>query len=174
VPKLTSATAAKRRAAILDAARRCFARKGFSATTIADLRAESDLSTGGIYTHFPNKHAIVSALGSQLTEGRAESQVDLLSAFDHLQSDAGETDARVDLHMWAEASADPMLHRLVFEGFDRMATQFAALESYAGDPAGQQLLEALIIGLEVQRALGRPPRPELRSRLAALVLRGLP
>ena len=35
-------------------------------------------------------------------------------------------------------------------------------------------LEALILGLEVRRALGRPPHPELRRRLAVLLREGLP
>lgn len=161
---------AARRAAILDAARRCFARKGFAATTIADLKAESGLSTGGIYTHFPDKHAIVEALGSQLTEGEP---TNLLAAYDHLRSDAGEEDARIDLHLWAEASADPTLHAAVTRSMDAVRIELSEGPG-GGDPAAVALLEALALGLEVQRALGREVPPEARERLARILSEGLP
>jgi AcrR family transcriptional regulator len=55
-------TAAVRRRAILDAALRCFADKGYAATWIQDVRELSGASTGSIYHHFGNKEGLAAAL----------------------------------------------------------------------------------------------------------------
>jgi AcrR family transcriptional regulator len=51
-----------KRTAILNAAKSLFAKKGFNATSISDLRRESGFSTGTIYTYFNSKEDIVSAI----------------------------------------------------------------------------------------------------------------
>ena len=45
----------RRRTEILDAALRCFDRRGVTATTIEDIRAESGASIGSIYHQFTSK-----------------------------------------------------------------------------------------------------------------------
>ena len=152
MPRLTPAAREARRQTILDAARRCFAREGFAATTIADLCEEAGVSAGGIYTHFENKHAIAAAIGSDVTSGDPGS-VDLAAMAEHLAGPDGEQDARLDLQLWAESLRDDELHRMVVESMDafrRSATELLA------DPATVSVLEALVLGAEVQRALGRP------------------
>jgi len=52
----------QRRKQILDAAMRCFIRKGYHATTIDDITRESDLTKGGIYWHFKSKWNIYLAM----------------------------------------------------------------------------------------------------------------
>jgi AcrR family transcriptional regulator len=52
----------RRRSTILDAALRCFTRRGLAATTIADVRQASRTSTGSIYHHFRSKEELASAL----------------------------------------------------------------------------------------------------------------
>lgn len=49
---------------IVEAASRCFARKGYAGTTIADIEREAGYSprAGGIYRHFPSKRAILEAV----------------------------------------------------------------------------------------------------------------
>ena len=47
-----------RRQAILDAARDCFFRDGFEATTISQIAEEVELSTGTLYLYFKNKEEI--------------------------------------------------------------------------------------------------------------------
>jgi len=44
--------------ALLDAATRCFARSGYSGTSLDHIAAEAQLSRGGIYAHFPTKLAL--------------------------------------------------------------------------------------------------------------------
>jgi AcrR family transcriptional regulator len=51
-----------RRQDILDAALRCFAEKGFGATTMADIRRASGASIGSIYHHFAGKEQLAAAL----------------------------------------------------------------------------------------------------------------
>jgi len=47
-----------RRQQILDAAMRCYSRKGYHATTMEDITHESGLTKGGIYWHFSSKWQI--------------------------------------------------------------------------------------------------------------------
>src|ERR1051326_4445106 len=62
MPKISPDHRAARRQSILDAARRCFLRKGFHATSMQEIQAEADLSAGGIYIYFKSKEEIVEAI----------------------------------------------------------------------------------------------------------------
>ena len=53
---------ARRRAEILDAALACFTEKGFTATTMADVKHASGASIGSIYHHFASKEELAAAL----------------------------------------------------------------------------------------------------------------
>src|SRR6187402_3962293 len=55
MPKVTEKYREARRDEIALAAIRCLERKGVRETSIADIVAESGLSTGAIYSHFTNK-----------------------------------------------------------------------------------------------------------------------
>ncbi|HEY0756768.1 MAG TPA: TetR/AcrR family transcriptional regulator [Ktedonobacteraceae bacterium] len=57
-----SAPKESRRQAILEAALTCFASKGFTETTMEDIRKLSGASTGSIYHHFSNKEMLARAL----------------------------------------------------------------------------------------------------------------
>jgi AcrR family transcriptional regulator len=48
-----------KRLAILAAAKRLFAARGFASTSVSDLAGEVDLPVGSIYTYFDNKEAIL-------------------------------------------------------------------------------------------------------------------
>jgi AcrR family transcriptional regulator len=50
------------RTAILDAALACFTDAGYEQTTIARIRAQSGVSNGALFHHFPTKQAIADAL----------------------------------------------------------------------------------------------------------------
>jgi AcrR family transcriptional regulator len=62
VPKIAAEELAARRGAILDAARRAFARHGFEGATVRVLEAETGLSRGAIFHHFRDKEALFLAL----------------------------------------------------------------------------------------------------------------
>src|SRR5438105_4898115 len=62
MPRLTARTRDARRQQILAAARRCFTRNGFQATSMQDILAEAGLSAGSVYSHFTAKDEIITAI----------------------------------------------------------------------------------------------------------------
>src|SRR2546425_484894 len=58
----TAGPAPSRRDAILSAALGCFVRRGYTATTIEDIRRASGASVGSLYHHFGGKDRIAAAL----------------------------------------------------------------------------------------------------------------
>lgn len=73
-----SPTTESRRQAILEAALTCFASKGFTETTMEDIRRLSGASTGSIYHHFANKEMLARAL---YLEGRSSLNAALSASF---------------------------------------------------------------------------------------------
>lgn len=67
MPRVSEAHLERRRQQILDAARRCFARKGFYETSMQDVFAESGLSAGAVYRYFKSKDELVTALATETT-----------------------------------------------------------------------------------------------------------
>ncbi|WP_375485398.1 TetR/AcrR family transcriptional regulator [uncultured Jatrophihabitans sp.] len=65
MPKVTAQYLDDRRNQILDAARTCFARNGFHATSMQDLFTESGLSAGAVYRYFPSKAEMVLAIAEE-------------------------------------------------------------------------------------------------------------
>lgn len=57
-----------RRKQILDAAKRVFHNKGFSATTVEDICQEAELSPAAMYLYFKNKDDLYASLNLQLLE----------------------------------------------------------------------------------------------------------
>lgn len=62
MPKVSSAHLAARRRQIMDAARVCFARRGFHQATIQDICQAAGLSPGAVYRYFAGKEALIAAL----------------------------------------------------------------------------------------------------------------
>ena len=52
----------RRRADILETARRLFAERGFAGTEMENIRRAAGLSRGGLYHHFGNRRAVLNAL----------------------------------------------------------------------------------------------------------------
>lgn len=152
-----------RRRAILTAAKRCFARKGFHATTITDICKEAGVSAGGLYTHFEHKHAIVEAMGREVTEHPEPVGFDAMTS--KLESEEGELDARLNLQLWAASSGDDDLGAMVHDALDALR---ASLADSGHDPVHAALLETLILGLTTQRALGRELPSDLDELLSVL------
>ncbi|MGI5499345.1 TetR/AcrR family transcriptional regulator [Lentzea sp. CA-135723] len=57
------------------AARRVFARQGYTATKITDITAEAGRATGGIYRYFDSKAAVLRALADDFLQARHENVV---------------------------------------------------------------------------------------------------
>jgi AcrR family transcriptional regulator len=70
MPKVSEAHRSARRAEIARAALRCFTRKGFQATSMADIIAESGLSAGAIYGHYKSKEELIELAIGDVLDGR--------------------------------------------------------------------------------------------------------
>lgn len=72
MPKVSPEQLAARRAEILAAARRAFARHGYEGATVKVLEAETGLSRGAIFHHFRDKDALFLALAEDDAAQMAE------------------------------------------------------------------------------------------------------
>jgi AcrR family transcriptional regulator len=72
MPKVTQQHRDARREQILAAARRCFLRDGFHATSMQDLFAEAGLSSGAVYSYFASKDDMIVAIAEQNMRGVTE------------------------------------------------------------------------------------------------------
>jgi AcrR family transcriptional regulator len=113
-----------RRRQILDAARRCFIRNGFHATSMQDVLAEAGLSAGAVYRYFKGKDDIIAAIaGEALAEvatrfeahdGAEEPPglddiVDLVLQAEKPPLEGSPESARLLVQIWAEALRSPAL-----------------------------------------------------------------
>lgn len=62
MPRVSQEHLDARRQQILDAARRCFVRNGFHATSMQHIFAEAGLSAGAVYRYFTSKDEIIGAI----------------------------------------------------------------------------------------------------------------
>jgi TetR/AcrR family transcriptional regulator, transcriptional repressor of aconitase len=65
MPKVSQQHRDARREQILAAARRCFLRDGFHATSMQDLFAEAGLSSGAVYSYFASKDDVIVAIAEE-------------------------------------------------------------------------------------------------------------
>jgi len=114
--------AEKRRAQIVDAARQCVVRRGFHASTIADIAATAKMSVGLIYRYFENKDAIALAIVESVVNrrnaGPMPHQPDELSAgFAQLILSEPPPDQREDqmllLEVHVEATRNPVVAQII-------------------------------------------------------------
>jgi AcrR family transcriptional regulator len=131
MPKVSEAHLERRRQQILDAARACFVRKGFHATSMQDVFRESGLSAGAVYRYFKSKDDIVRAIAGQKVEQFGTLMSGMLSedpplgldemmarvadfAADHLD---GDGTLRLAPQAWALALYNPEIRTAVQEIF---------------------------------------------------------
>lgn len=190
MPKVTEAHSAARRQQIIDAAYRCFARKGFHQASMRDIYEEAKLSPGAVYHYFPSKDAIIQASfefdydRSLALFATATASDDPLKAlheliaffFQGLDGAAALGAGRVNVQGWGEALVNPPLR----ETLQRVMTQYlVALTQIVrrAQAMGQfdpsldpqalgRILLSLYYGLELQKALD--PALEVASYAAAV------
>ncbi|MGI8772380.1 MAG: TetR/AcrR family transcriptional regulator [Acidobacteriaceae bacterium] len=164
-----------RRTHILDAARVCFLRDGFHATSMQDLLRKTGLSAGAFYRYFPSKESLVlaiamttlaeisSVLDAASTEGPPPLR-DALRRVMHAmeQIDIRHGTPRIAVQLWGEAQRNPELSKVMTEAFSSVVDWFegvvAAQQTHGNLPAASarnraRVLAGLVQGFMVQRAL---------------------
>lgn len=139
MPKVTEDYLDTRRKQIIDAAYRCFARKGIHQTTMRDIYAEAGLSAGAIYHYFSSKEEIIEASfvfdfqrGLPVFEEAAQNP-DPLEAISRLldffytglESAASLGADRVNIQGWAEALINPRLLAPLHETLQAFSDQLS-------------------------------------------------
>ena len=132
MPKVSEEHAAARREQILSAAQRCFARKGFHATSMNDVFAEAGLSAGAVYSYFKSKDDIIVAMAERavrmiipffdevLAEEPAPALEDVLRRDAVRRQERVAGPASVAPQVWAEATHNPALRPAVTGNMRRM------------------------------------------------------
>lgn len=197
MPKVTEAHSAARRQEIIDAAYRCFARKGFHQTTMREIYAEANLSPGAIYHYFDSKDAIIRASfefdsqrgmalfeAARLRDDPIQALRELIDFFYRgLESAAALSAPRVNVQGWGEALVNPPLHDTLRQVFDQnlealkqiiFTAQARGEINPALDPATvARILLSLYYGLELQLALyGKVDVEQYAAAVKTLLLSG--
>jgi AcrR family transcriptional regulator len=177
MPKVTQEYRDARREQILAAARRCFARDGFHATSMQDLFLESGLSSGAVYRYFASKDDVIIAIAEdnfqdvvELIDSLAKEDPDrsvgsvlanILAIIENKHAEAGLGGLAV--LVWAEALRNPALAEQFTALLLRLRTGLAAVvREQPGRPAGRSpealsaLLASIIPGYILQLALLGP------------------
>jgi AcrR family transcriptional regulator len=194
MPRVSEEHLAARRRQILDAARACFARNGFHATSMQDVVAESGLSMGAVYRYFASKDELIQAIAEEVVGmlvGEVDALIDArpLPALTEVMDDVlriVETQAgpdgvvRMAIQVWGEALRDPRLSELLARVYPRFRSAFVRLAAQARAegqlPAGTEpeqvglVLFGLVPGYFVQLILvGGVSRGDYLAGLAALL-----
>lgn len=183
MPRVSDQHLAARRQQILDAARSCFVRNGFHATSMQDVIGEAGLSVGAVYRYFPSKTDLVTAIAEEvageiagaLAELRATPDLSLMQTMERALAMADARAGpdgilRLALQVWAEALRDPAVSALVTRVLGLVRTGFGQLARRAMEtgelPAGTDpdatgaALFSLFLGYGLQRVLTGAPDPE--------------
>lgn len=124
----------EKRAEILAASERCFARSGFHGATIAQICDEAGISPGHLYHYFTSKEAIIGAntnAGLEYVKARfAEINGDedpirsLIAEFERLRA-LNRTKSGVLLDVLAEAARNPVIREILQETSEAMCRLLA-------------------------------------------------
>lgn len=176
MPRVSAEHLEARRTEILEAAWRCFGRKGFHRTTMRDICAEAELSPGAVYRYFQGKDELIRAVadeGRRLGAGRmvapdeAGAPLDALGgSLDRFLAVLADPEClpsiRIDVRLCAEALHEPRVRKAVLENLDNLFRLFAARVREAQEEgavdadleprAVGRVLVALFQGLELQKA----------------------
>lgn len=117
----------ERRAEILAAAERCFARRGFHGATIAQICVEAKISPGHLYHYFESKETMIAAIvqsGVAYTQTRltelAQGKTDAISAVVAELAKLRGGGSGVFLDVLAEAVRDPGVGGILKEASETM------------------------------------------------------
>jgi AcrR family transcriptional regulator len=137
MPRLSQRTRDARRQQILTAARSCFTRNGFQATSMQDIFAAAGLSAGAVYSHFTGKDEIITAIGEEVIEKitsaagvalRGDEPPALDEVLERVFATLQQTDiAPIAVVVWGEAIRDPALGQRLSALYRDLAGHFTQL-----------------------------------------------
>lgn len=176
MPRVSAEHLAARRQQILDAARRCFVRDGFHATSMQQVITEAGLSVGAVYRYFPSKGDLIAGIADQMAASIAAQLRSLAEAPDRSLTDVmegaiGVVDANagpdgvlpVAVQVWAEAQRDPKLAALTRRVYNQIIDVYVRLAERAvargelpagADPAAVgPALGAIVVGYGLLKML---------------------
>jgi AcrR family transcriptional regulator len=147
MPRVSEAHLAARRRQILDAARACFARNGFHATSMQDVVVESGLSMGAVYRYFKSKDDLVQAIAEEVVGmlvGEIDHLIDarplppLTEVLDGVlavvEAQAGPDGVvRMAIQVWGESLRNQRLSDLLARVYPTIRAAFVRLATRARD-----------------------------------------
>ena len=188
MPRVSDEYMASRREEILAAAKSCFAREGFHATSMRDIYRECGLSPGGVYNHFVSKEEIVRVLGEErLREAREHREAlelieDPIEALRLLAAGTREElvreeDLLLDLQLAGEAIRDESIAEVSRQAFDATLETVVGLigraqgtghfDQSVDAEALARVLTGVFQGVVVQTAIGLHPIGSATSKRCA-------
>lgn len=184
MPKVTGEYLRERRDAIVRAAMKLFAERGYAGTTMRMIGAEAEVSVGAISNYFPSKDGIIEAssqavadhylVGDRLHLEPGEEMTHYLSRLcteSEQDSEDGVDYSRMSIVTWGEAMTSEQVRAAMVDVFHdvqlKIREQIAVLQEQgklAADldvEAASVLIHALINGymLHAQLLGPRPPAP---------------
>jgi TetR/AcrR family transcriptional regulator, transcriptional repressor of aconitase len=174
MPKVSEEHLERRRQQILDAAKQCFATKGFHNTSMQDIFAASGLSAGAVYRYFPSKHSLIQAIAKETldsvlappVEGETPKDIaDILTTmFTGLAPEGSLTErSAIAIQVWAEAARDPEMAAFSREMLGRLMDRIRSWLPVGTPPEMPRLVLAMLQGFTVQDAVLGDVTPKLIS-----------
>ncbi len=192
MPRVSQEHLDARRRQILDAARVCFIREGFHATSMQDVLREAELSAGAVYRYFKSKDEIILAIATDAISNLArtiqrpqdgelpplEEAFEPTFAMLEEMADTGFT--RLAVQIWSEALRSPLIGEALREAYMQVRRALIVLvEAYQArgriDEAAEaeevaRVLASLVPGFVLQHALlGDVDAGQFRRGLRALL-----
>lgn len=189
MPRLTEATAAKRRTHILQATAHCLFERGLLATSVDDVCAQAGISKGAFYSHFPSRealiHAVTDMLSAELGPVDGSSIAALAdSVFEHQIAPAlPPANARFGIEITAASTADTGLRERNTANLERLrhAIEAAVRALIAAGKARPDadaeaigwIVQAHVMGVLCRNAVWQAQDEAALRRATLLLLEGL-
>jgi AcrR family transcriptional regulator len=183
MPKISETTREARRRHVMVSAWKCFSRKGFQATTMDEIIAETGMSSSSVYRYFTGKDELIgSAAEESLTTTRAAlvtllerrpvagpraTLSALVGALQRQIDQPGYDLSKITVNAWGEALRNPEMHKQAYRFYNethktlsKLATLWQSEGLVAEDfdaTAIADLFIALMPGMLVTRHLYKKP-----------------
>lgn len=195
MPRVSEDHLTARRAQVLSAALRCFARDGFHATSMRDVIRETGLSAGAVYSYFPSKDELVAAVVEPILTRLTAALDQVLAAEAPMPPTAvvglllerivpvatgAEVDhTRIAVIAWGEALRDEAVHALAEQAYSDVRGRLTGVVSRWRDaghlPGGVdvaalgQVLFSMVTGYVLQHAVLGDVEPHRYGTAAAML-----